>query len=202
MMKDKKHSAGFITVDFIFALITVFGLSTLLFALTFTLSVVEVVQYITFSSARSFYAAHLGKEKQKEMGIKKYQSLLANKVFAPLFRAGGWFELKGGPGFDESLSGAWNDVYPGNSNPTGKAYLGSRVKLVANLMNIRIPILGNTGEKPFAANVSSFLSREPNEDECMAFMAQRLNFLLQKPEFAGGTGIDREKYFFTPDNGC
>ncbi len=63
MMKEKKKSAGFITIDFIFALITVFGLSTLLFALTFTLSVVEIVQYITFSSARSFYAAHLNKEK-------------------------------------------------------------------------------------------------------------------------------------------
>lgn len=201
MSKSKSNSAGFITIDFIFALIAVFGLSTLLFALTFTLSVVEVVQYITFSSARSFYAAHLNVAKQKEMGVAKYQSLVKNKEFAPLFRAGGWFELKGGPGIEESLSGTWNELYPEKSNPTGKSYLGSRVELVANLMNIRIPIIGNTGDRPFKANVSSFLSREPNEDECMAFMEQRLERLLAKPDFAGGESIPKT-YFSTPDNGC
>lgn len=201
MTKGKQKSAGFITIDFIFALVAVFGLSTLLFALTFTLSVVEVVQYITFSSARSFYAAHFNTEKQKEMGVNKFQSLITNRDFAPLFRPGGWFELKGGPGIEESLSGTWDELYPGNSNLTGKSYLGSRVKLVANLMNIRIPLIGNTGDKPFTANVSSFLSREPNEDECLDFMAQRLGKLLEKPEFAASTSVPKT-YFYTPDNGC
>lgn len=203
MMKGKKKSSGMITIDFLFALIVVFGLSTLLFSLTFTLSVVEVVQYITYSSARSFYAGHLNPEKQIEMGNLKYESLVKNPTFAPLFRAGGWFELQNGPGIAESMTGAYNDLYP-PSAPQGTAFYGSRLTLVANIMNIEIPIVGGTGDQPFKANIASYLSREPSDQECMNFMAARLTELLRiDPSMKGPQGeVTETAYFATPDNGC
>ena len=51
---NPNDEAGILTVDYLFAIILAMGFVALLFAMSLTLTVVEVVQYMTFSSARSY----------------------------------------------------------------------------------------------------------------------------------------------------
>ena len=75
-----KSNAGFITLDFVFAIIIAFGMTAILFSMTYTLSAVEIAQYLTFSSSRAHAAAHATPDKQIEMGQKKFNELLTQPV--------------------------------------------------------------------------------------------------------------------------
>ena len=47
-----KNSDGILTFDYMFAIVLAGGFMVILFSLSMTLSMVDVVQYMTFSSAR------------------------------------------------------------------------------------------------------------------------------------------------------
>ena len=87
------HNArGQVTVDFIFAMVLVLGFTGLLFVVTFSLSVAAITQYITFAAARNAMAAHLDMTQQTQRGHDKYQELISNPVFKPLY-SNGWFSV-------------------------------------------------------------------------------------------------------------
>src|ERR1700761_6449685 len=83
---------GQMTIDFIFGLVLMAGFAAVLFALSFTLSVSEIAQYVTFAAARNYYAGNLTLNDQVTAGKAKYASLLGNKAIKPLF-SGNWFSL-------------------------------------------------------------------------------------------------------------
>ena len=199
-----RNEHGFLSLDFIFALVIVVGFSVVLFAITFTLSIVEITQYISFSSARSFYAAHFTLNDQIQMGTKKYQELLEQPAFKPLFRPGGWFELQ----TPDGVVGDYNRIYTAKgtkSTNAGFSYFGSRIKLIANIMDLRFPIIGATSDRPgaFSANVSSYISREPTEQECREnFENQRYLQILSLSNIYQVPGNDGKGYTPIVDNGC
>ena len=71
--KTLSNEKGILTLDFIFGSMVVFGLSSVIFSFGMTFSVVEVVQYMSFASARNYSLAHYDENRQRERGEQKYQ---------------------------------------------------------------------------------------------------------------------------------
>src|ERR1700761_4302146 len=97
---------GQMTIDFIFGLVLMAGFAAVLFALSFTLSVSEIAQYITFATARNYYAANFAPQDQVTAAKAKYAALVGNKAIKPLFQ-GTWFSL--------SKDVTLNDTIPGTT---------------------------------------------------------------------------------------
>ncbi len=199
-----RNEKGFLSLDFIFALVMVVGFSIVLFAVTFTLSIVEITQYISFASARSFYSGHFTMRDQIDMGSKKFGELMEQPPLKPLFRRGGWFEIQ----VPEGPVGDYNAIYQGKGLPSARdaySYYGSRIKLVANIMDLKFPILGSTSDQPgaFSANVASYLSREPTEQECReGFEMRRYQGILSLSNTYKAPSNDGSGFAVMMDNGC
>lgn len=164
--KTLKDEKGLIALDFIFASLLVFALSSVIFSFGMTLSVVEVVQYMSFASARNYNLAHLNEERQRERGERKFQELVSNPIFSSLVEYG-WFEV----GNVEI-----NDFNEEFSPETGfENFIGARIPFSAPILYKNIPFVGSTGpdRDAFQTKVQSFLSREPTFEECQGFMDAR-----------------------------
>ncbi len=191
-----KNQKGLITLDFVFALTLAMGFSAILFAMAFTLSVVEITQYITFASARSYFLGHTSQDNQRALAEKKYNNLVTNNVLGSFYR-NGWFELKG-PDINDFTSDYTN-------SDKGAPFIGVRVQLNAKMLAFRIPLYGSTTEDDdaFKTNIGSFLSREPTSDECLVFMENRFRAIKQidPSRFNSATNISSQIPIIT-DNGC
>ena len=77
---------------FLFAIVLVLGMGFLMFAFSFTLVVVELTQYVAFSTSRSYMAAQQTPADQVANAKIKYQSLVQNPILAPLYN-NGWYNV-------------------------------------------------------------------------------------------------------------
>jgi hypothetical protein len=201
------NSHGIITVDFIFSLVLCAGLCSVMFALTFTLSMAEIAQYITFSTSRAYVAGHVDPDKQTEMGRNKFDNLMANTTLSALFSktGSGWFKLS-----DLELRGSgasgqdFSKDYPYKED--GIPLTGARVVFSARVMALRIPFLGRTtddGEAP-KANLTAFLIREPTQQECWDLQIKKRYDAIIGLDSRFAVLADRYKNKYVPmeDNGC
>ncbi len=168
--KTLKNEKGILTLDFIFASMLVFGLSAIIFSFGMTLSVVEVVQYISFASARNYSLAHLDEEMQRERGTQKYQELVTNPAIRPILE-NGWFAV------EPVIISDFNGEYNPDPSYESDNFIGARIPFSAPILYKRIPLIGTTASDPegFTANIQSFLAREPTFRECQSFVNQRAN---------------------------
>jgi hypothetical protein len=200
-MKRLKDQHGLITIDFIFAITLVFGMTMVLFSLSLSLSVIEVTQYITFAVARNYHAAHIDPQTQTETARQKYVNLVSSPALKPLF-TGGWFVISKP---EDIELGPAEDLASANSEPDRGIFTGARVALNAKALEIRIPFFGTTfdQEDGFATRVSSFIGREPSTAECMGFNQQRFNAIISLDQANyGSPGVDPNAYAVMGDNGC
>lgn len=209
---------GFITLDFIFAVLIGFSMCALLFAMTMTLTVTEVTQYITFSAARAQAGANKNAGAQEAAAREKYDKLVNSPVFAPLYK-NGWFtvsskselEVKGGMTEGGSSTGSFKDDYPSTSTAPetqGKnraIWTGVRTKFTAKILSLKLPMLGKTTEddEGLSTRVATILIREPSQAECQKFMSDRYEkiFALDSSRFQT-YGTHKNKYIPMEDNGC
>lgn len=172
------NQRGILTVDFIFAFLLVWGLTMMVvFRLTLTLSVVEVVQYMSFATARSFFAGHHTLADQIARGENKFASLKEHPVLNPLF-SNGWFEIK------EVKVEDFTSEYAGTSqtDPLNSMFAGVRVLFLPIVLDFEIPGIGATVEEhndPFNTKIASYLGREPTDEECTQFNSQRFRGILK-----------------------
>ncbi|RME18010.1 MAG: hypothetical protein D6797_01285 [Bdellovibrio sp.] len=202
LQEKNKDSAGFITTDFLFAFILVISFAVVLFKITLTLSVIEMAQYITFASARNFFAAHISENKQRALAQQKYQSLLDNKehyfyhFLGPHHR---WFSISENP-----RPGNFSKLYPKASGPldSSKLFQGVRINFIAQALNFGLPFLGNTTEngQPPTTFVNSYLGREPSSNECQIFNQQRFRKIINLNPAYQRARI--QAYISISDNGC
>lgn len=203
------NQRGVVTVDFIFAIITVGAFTALLFSFSYALCVVEVTQYVAFSSARAFSVSNETMDKQKERARQKFEKLtVGNGPIASLYR-GDWFTLVkpgaldvraglGGDGqqFSEDLAG-------GGDPPSRNWFGGVSAELTLNILAFRIPGLGATyenDESDFKTRVNAILWRESSAQECRDFMEQRRTALSTLP--SGSKFYVPGSYIPLEDNGC
>lgn len=203
-----KNERGMITVDFLFSLVLILGLSGLLFVLTFTLSVASVTQYVTFAAARNYAPAHINEATQKERANQKYNELRNHPVLKPLYN-NGWFTIDAQPGigdhttiipeFQQAVRGAPNKFW------------GAGTHFTAKVLAFKIPFFGSTtpdGDESgegFKTYLGSYLGREPTTDECLQFTNARWNAIRNLPVSGGAgysTGTGAGGYFPMADDGC
>lgn len=191
---------GFLTVDYLFSFVLVAGFFGILFAFSLTLSVAEIFQYITYSAARKYMAAHKTESAQRDSAIQKLDEFTNHRSLKNLFN-GGWFGLKQNPiighisgqRFSNSVNSPDRDLFWG---------VGSEFK--ANVLDFRIPFYGSTsnlsqggGQTGFTVFIASYLGREPTWEECHEFNKQRCKFIKG---LAGGYKC--ASYLSINDNGC
>jgi hypothetical protein len=202
----KLNQRGFLTIDFIFAMVMIIGFTALLFVVSFTLSVVSVTQYVTFAAARNYSAAHLDKQQQLARAEAKFDELIGNKIFKPLYK-NGWFAL-GTP-----FTGDQTTVVPGYDTATQgvNEFWGTGVDFTAKILDFHIPFFGDSAPDSdgsgsgFKTYIGSYLGREPTADECLQFTAQRwqaIRNLQVQNGAAYSQGTSTQGYFPIADDGC
>jgi hypothetical protein len=195
-----KNQAGFITLDFIFAVVLIFGMTGLLFAMSLTLSVASITQYITFSAARNYAPAHLDEETQKKQAVAKFKELVGNNTLAPLFK-NGWFKLG-----NEPKVGDMAETIDGYKQQSGQPNLfwGVGTDFTAKILDFKIPFFGSTsgdtnGSDGFKTFMGSYLGRDVTTTECLDFVKKRWAAIQS---LNSGYGTAQATYVAHADDGC
>lgn len=202
-----RNERGILTVDFVFSMVLIMGLASLMFVLTFTLSLASVTQYITFASARNYVVAHITKEDQEKRAASKYKELIAHPVFKPLY-TNGWFKVDAEPTLGDHAK-----IFPEYQAAAEDAnkFWGAGTSFTAAVLAFRIPFFGTTvpdGDESgegFKTYMGSYLGREPTTEECLAFTAARWTAIRNLPVNGGSaysTGTSTNGYFPMSDDGC
>jgi hypothetical protein len=207
---------GFITLDFIFATLIGFSMCALLFAMTMTLTVAEITQYVTYSAARAQVGANKDPDEQELAARNKYDKLINSPVFAPLYK-NGWFEVSGKSDLEVrggmtggGSQGSFKDDYPSNViSPEGGSknrsiWTGVRTKFTAKILSMKLPMLGRTTEDDagLSTRIATILIREPSQVECQRFMSVRYQQILKLDNRFNNYGSQQSKYLPMEDNGC
>jgi hypothetical protein len=198
-----KSQGGFLTTDFLFALILTMGMSAVVFGITYSLVAFQSAQYMVFAASRAHAAGHVSVQEQVSAARTKYGQLLNDGALSVMFN-GGWFAISTPEQLDIRSGGDrnFNQDYPS----TFPLQQGVRANLTAELLNMNLPFIGqisNVDDDGFNVRVVSLLIRETSMDECIKYQEDRVNAIwtmrgTQWSSFQGGAIID------TPweDNGC
>jgi hypothetical protein len=198
--KPVMNERGVLTLDFIFALTIVFGFTAVFFAVSVTLSMVEVTQYISFAAARTYAGAHENIRAQDALAHKKFAELMATPIFRGLYGLG-WFTA--GP----LNVGNFNSLYQQPSDEDSDTFVGARIPIYAQMLRVRVPFLGSTATKAETgkATVSSYLSREVTTEECRE-QFNRARYKNLKALQVGGKAVygalPTSTEALITDNGC
>lgn len=190
--------SGQITLDFIFAVGIAFGFSVLFFAMSYSLSMIEVCQYVTYSATRTYYAANTTLQAQTALGEQKFKELKSKGVLKTIF-TNGWVTLSDIK-FD-NFSAEYGDADAG----ADAAFIGGRAKFKASVLNLHLPFVGNsinnTGGGTGSATINAYLLREVSTDECVqGFASQRFQQMNNVGD--GRYGAYLKGGFVIRDNGC
>lgn len=206
------RNKGFITGEFIFSMVLAAGISAVLFAVTYTLSVIEITQYISFTSARAMISSNATVEDQVQAAQDKYKSIINQKALKGLFFGdGSLFALSSDPDVrvggasDKDFSESYRD---GQSNTDRVAFTGVRAELTPKIMNLKIAFLGSTSEtgeaSEFATRLTTILTRESSAKECMDLYVNRryeaIGIMTDRFKQYGTQGAT--DYVPLEDNGC
>lgn len=210
LSKPLRNEHGILTLDFIFALLIGMSFTMIFFALTLTLSLVEVTQYLSFSVARVSWAAHENRSAQIALGNAKYAELIEKPVIKTIFGQG-WFRLPARPDFGDPVRG-FNIEYQPAAENDNETFFGARLRIEARILDINIPMLGSSKTNPETgvANVQTFLGREVTTTECREqFNRQRwANILQLSPDYQqvnsspGASADPNQVLALITDNGC
>lgn len=196
---NSKNQKGILTIDFIFSFAMVIGFFQLFYVITYTLMVAHVTQYMTFASARLYFAGHIDEQSQRELAEKKYNDLLTNSQVSSFFRSA--FTLSDFEARD------FNEIDTPQS--WRQKFIGVRVGFRSNVLDFNVPFLGRTSEglegNGFTSVIGSFLYREPTSTECFQFIEDRARAILQlNPKYNRATsfGMSVNEVGVFADNGC
>lgn len=205
------NSRGSITVDYLFAFFLVSGFSMVIITFSLTLTMVEVVQYMSYAAARNYFAGHISQDRQSRAAAEKFFSLKTDPAIAVLL-SGGWFEV---PNQSFMASSTITQVEPFreyNPNPQHNLFHGVVVAFNAKILDFQVPFFGSTkksnadGEaQGFKTNITAFLGREPTFTECNRFNADRWTAIRRLPALNGASNYSysppTSEYIVINDNG-
>jgi hypothetical protein len=208
-----KNKNGFLTADYLFSFIAGFGLFMIIFGITMTLTVTEVVQYIAFSTSRAQASSHVDRSKQEAMARNKFNELKKNQILNFVFSSG-WFDVKlesirSGGADNTGANGTFSDDYPDRRAGSRRVpAVGVRIQLETFILSQKNPILGNSsdGETPFQTKITGLMIREPSQAECRkqtSYSARYLSILkLDEVRYSHLGTIPAATYIPLEDNGC
>jgi len=204
-MKNQKGQAS---AEFLFSLVVAFGLFILFFSISFTLSIVEVGQYIAFSVSRAHAAGNTDQVAQMKAATDKYNNLQAVPAFKFLFQSG-WFVF-GTPKIAQGLNSTsgtqtfrakLGDGSSGSGMQFEQSFTGVSIPFVSKIMAMQVPFLNPaTDDMTFSTNINAVLIREPSAKECMDFWNARQSALQTLP--SGQSFYKSSSYISMEDSGC
>lgn len=178
---------GALSVDFVFTFCA--GLLLLLYFLmvSWTLSLMEVSQYIAFKTSRTLFAGHINLKEQVQESEEKFMSL-RERFFKPSVMDQ-WFKLERQAGLDN------NSADPNSGN----LFLGVQLEFTSKVLGLEIPFLKDK-DAGVKFDIASYLGREPSQEECEKFKKVKFNQLKQlDPSYSV---ISTPPNFFRRGNGC
>lgn len=179
----KKHliisRKGSLTVQFLLGFILILSFVMLFAAMTLTLAVSAVTQYITYAAARSLYLGHESKTYQYETAMEKYEMLMGKSAFERLFQPGLFKVKKASDLQKENGLGINGEFSVTGSEPN--LFFGVWTEFVPKVLEMET-LWGDTEEEEafFETAIGSYLGREPASDECKAFIKKRWKFISNK----------------------
>lgn len=210
-MKTLRNQSGLVTMEFIFSFVIAGGLAAVLFSISYTLSVVEVTQYVVYSAARAQLGGGKDPSSQKQAAIDKYTQLTSGKsAIALLYNKSKWFEVskadsldvRSGPSGDGQTFS--DDLAGGSDQKDRNWFQGVSTVFTAKILNFKVPFLGSTNpdqeDNAFRTRLNAMLIREPSQKECRDFYESRRQALSQ---LSSGQGFYQSSlYIPQEDNGC
>ena len=202
--RNRKSQAGFLTVDFMLAMIVTLGCMLLLMKVSLSLVTVQMAQYVAFAVARAQSASDITADDQKVAGLLKYKNLLKKRDIASGFLLPGQTVSKDAEIRDLS------DLFPPAPGSDGNAEAGlpawgARIEVTLQQLTF-IPFLGKTrdSEDEYKANVNAMLFREPSQQECQAFFGPNRYEKILSLDAArfGKAGAGLQNYVPMEDSGC
>ena len=177
-----RSNKGMVTTDFIFSFLLASMFTAFLFAMCFSFTVVEVVQYISFSATRAALPSNKDFDAQRNRAQAKVDSLVNNNILTALLR-NGWFnvtvrDMRLGETASDFYSSEYQMEPIGGASPT-PFYIpaaGVRLNLEARILTMNLGPLGRIESESgngFSLTLGSMMFREPNQRECMDQMRQR-----------------------------
>jgi hypothetical protein len=206
------NQSGQVTPEFLFSIVVAFGLFMLFLAISFTLSIVEVGQYIAFSTSRAQVGSNLDPAAQRTAAMSKYKSFASNPAFQFMFK-NGWFtfgtpEIRQGTGYEvnnTSRPDFRQELGDGGSQTYQylKVFTGVSIPFKSAILNIQVPFLrtGSGDNDGFATNINAILIRESSQAECYNYWDQRRTALKQLPS-GSGAFYNTSDYVVMEDSGC
>jgi hypothetical protein len=196
---------GFLTVDFLFAVIVCIGCLMLLLRVSISLVSAQVAQYVVYSAARAHSAGDVTKQDQIDAGEMKYKNLLKDSgLIVGLLKPGESIQKTG-------VIGNFNNIYnppsQDGSAESGTPFIGARSEIKLPRLGMTIPFMGKTsdGEETFKANVSAMLFREPSSEECQKFFKKENRYdqiLNRNGSRFGQASSFSSAYVPIEDSGC
>lgn len=196
-----RDNQGLITLDFALSLVIGITFAMVFFAVSLTLSMAQVTQYLAYSTSRSHIGADESPQLQTDAAMRKYQQLIDTRVFRAMLITIGWFQIPRSP--DDLEIGDFTEefVSPGIPGYENNSFVGVRIPFQAKILNVRVPFLGRTANDTTTgrAKIASYLLREVSSLECREFNRARYDQLRAlKPEYQSAPGSAK----LITDNGC
>jgi len=190
-MKILKNEKGILAFDFLVGFMMITSFFMLLVILSFTLSVVESMQYIAFATARTYYAADVSEAEQRKSAREKYNQLIQKEELKSLLRER-WFDMQ-------------DPQFPDDFNLDGMED-GVRIDFTAKVLSFTLPFfLGRTGDSnSFTSNVNAYIGREPSQEDCMNHQRERGEMIVNRldPSYRTYSDLYLKSYIPIGDNGC
>ncbi len=199
-----KSEGGFLTIDFMVAIIVTLGCMMFLMRISLSLVSVEIAQYIVYASARAHSAADITKEDQKDAGEAKYQELISQSgLIGGFFRVGETLQKSG-------VIGEYTETYKADSarngnDVSGTPFVGARSEIKLPRLGMKIPMLGKTNpeDNEFKSYVNAMIFREPSQSECLNFYKmQRYEAILNLDSRYSKASSFSKDYVPMEDSGC
>ena len=209
------NQKGSLALQFSIGFMLVMALIMVLFYLSLTLVVAELVQYSVYSSSRYLFLGDVNEDAQKTAAKERYITLLRSD--SGIFKTGFWGDSNSTKMFfiPEQITPSFNTNMPYEglppliSTPDSQfnPFYGVWINFVPNVLKFDSFWFGETTEEQpetkFKTTIGSYLGREPSKTECEAFFANRkseiFGFITSRP-----TGAPTISHFTAPvsDNGC
>lgn len=211
-VKHISSRSGMVTADFLFSMLLAGMFTAFLFAMCFSFTVIEVVQYISYSATRAALPSNKDFSAQRRRAETKVNSLINNNILNTLLK-NGWFnvtikDMRLGQDSSDYYSSEYKmePIQGASPVPFYIPAAGVRLNLEAKILEMNLGPLGkiesDTGNG-FSLTIGSMLFREPNQKECSDMIRARyLKILALDPKYQGIASPASASAMPMEDNGC
>ena len=196
----KKSSQGFLTVQFMLALVFIMFFIVSFLGLALTLVHASLTQYLTYSSARKLALGDETKFSQKDAAKNKYLSIRQG-LFNTAFQSSAssdWFYIS-----DAGIG--LNPNYSDQDDGARRLFFGSNVEFKSKITNFQVPLWTDKTSGDLETYIGSYLGREPSREECENFfqnLALPIGTSDGYPSVIGNQTVTPIHFTNFSDNGC